>query len=106
MYNMSYNKFCASSAPSGLDVEPAELFTYEYDKENNGICLLRYSGNKTNNTMAINEMIEEKGNIKLLIPDNINGHTVVGIDVKCFSYVNNIDVYFPDSLIYFKHKDS
>jgi len=101
MYNnMSYTKFDVNMAPADAMDEPGELFTFEHDNEANGICLLRYTGHKTD--LMDYHVHKEVGNNKLVIPGEIDGFVVVGIDMACFSYVNELDVYFPESLTYFK----
>ena len=73
-------------APLGVSAEPADLFRYEFDAEYNGIVLTRYSGMKSS----------------VKVPDKIDGLPVVGIDDSCFKVGQVTEVYFPDTLKYFK----
>ena len=75
-----------NSAPLGVSAEPADLFTYEFDAQYNGIVLTDYSGIKTS----------------VKVPDKIDDVAVVGIGASCFAVGQVTEVYFPDTVKYFK----
>jgi len=76
----------SNKPPKGMETEPAELFEYEFDAEHGGIKLLKYSGMKTS----------------LKIPDEIEGVPVVGIESACFAVGQVTEVFFNDTVKYFK----
>ena len=84
---MHHCKYKIGFAPVDAEIESGELFTYEHDYENNGICLITYS--------------KEVAKPMIVIPDDIQGLPVVGVDASCFG-VDFTDVYYPKSLKYFK----
>jgi hypothetical protein len=73
-------------APVGVEAEPVEMFEYEFDHNNNGIRLTSYLGSK----------------LRVKIPDTIEGLPVVGIDTYCFAVGDVIEVFFPETLVYFE----
>jgi len=75
-----------NSAPLEVSAEPADLFTYHFDGEYGGIVLTNYSGIKTS----------------VKVPDKIDDVPVVGILHNCFAVGQVTDVYFPDTVKYFK----
>ena len=73
-------------APANLENEPAELFAYEYDYENEGIRITSYSGTK----------------IRVKIPDTIESIPVVSIGIKCFTVGEVVEIYCPETLRVFE----
>ena len=73
-------------APIGMSAEPADLFTFEYDMDNKGIRLTGYSGTK----------------LRLKVPDEIEGEPVVGISGSCFPVGSVLEVFTPDTLVYWE----
>jgi hypothetical protein len=83
---------CESSEDSykqmEIAVEPTFLFSYKFDTEykQSGIILTNYAGMKNS----------------VKIPDTIDGLPIVGIEATCFPVGQVTEVYFPDTVKYFK----
>ena len=75
-----------NSAPLGVSAESADLFTYEFNAEYNGVVLRKYYGMKSS----------------VKIPDKIDDLPVVGIGAECFAVGQVTEVYFPDTVKFFK----